>query len=234
MKNIQKFYFLNKTDEGIERYNITYDVNELERIKSEINNNCVAFVHKIEEGYVEPSTNGQKYDLEFEKIGEGGGLITHTTRHDIFRFEWNQYELPKIYFLVKSLLESTNTVIKANSAMEILLYEEETLDEKVMKAKLELDESSSNDLEDLEEKLKKYKLLLYLKEKNKDVKPIGPYIEKIKQMIQIEMVDFIPIEEYEKFQKVFGKEINSDYGNWGSNLSNEYISTLKRTLKKTQ
>lgn len=207
------YYFIEK-ENVVEKYSVSFDKEELEKLKIQIINNCSEIEHfdyeACEKTYGGPNKfdylRFRNYKEVFVGISESRDTLQMPDRK-IYHYTYDKYKFPKIVNEIDKLLNGDV------SALDNIYYNETkglTVDEKIMIISNELDEINNLEVDKKINKINELKRLLELKELNKNQQPIEPYYEKVKKLITMTLVDTISKEEIEKVHNFFEDDFNKE------------------------
>lgn len=197
----------------IEKYNVTFDKEKINNIRTLIINNC----SKIIRGSVK-TTLPEMYEesLKYRNIVKRfTGIRDYEQGADLkeYTITFYEYIFPSLVGIIDNLLRGETKAVD-----ELINYKDpnpENYDELIKRTSKELDTISNFDIAKKRKKLDELEMLLELKALNKNQKPIKDYYERLLTLITFELLDFISEEE--------ASRVNNFYS------SNE--EEVKRTLK---
>ena len=204
-----KYY--NLKDDVIEKYNVTFDTKEIEKIKNKIINNCSDIVHKNYFSDYSPSFSKSDIIRNYEERRTGDTKEYFEETRFIYEYSYDRYEPP---YLVngKNVLE------------DILTYKD--IDSLPIDIKIEKKEKEIKNIDDKNtkikiEKLNEYEKLLKLKKLNENQKPLSLYYDKLISLFKFELEDTLRVEELKKVQSFVGENFL---------IKNEIISHNKQKI----
>ena len=197
-----KYY--NLKDEVIEKYNVTYDKKEIEKIKNEIINNCSDIEHK--KYFSDYSPSFSKNDIIRNYYERRTGEVKEYFEETRFIYEYSYDRYVPLY-----LVNLLNDLLKGENVLEdILTYK--VPDKLPIDIKIEEKEKELKDIDDKNtklkiEKLKEYEKLLELKKLNENQKPLSMYYYKLISLFKFELEDTLSIVELKKVESFMGVNI---------------------------
>lgn len=216
-------YYFRLNRDTIEKYEITYDKEKLEDLNEEIIYNCSEIVHKEYESDYDPDLRDRKIkNYKYERVGT---KEYDTEVRSVYRYSYDEYETPYLCELVKKILykddehklESIRMIFSSD-----LVEERASIDDR-----LEVLTNLFNNTKDTSAKQKyvnQINEILELKKQNPKVKPVAEYYDKVRDLIDINLVDTMPLTEAERFVEFFAKRIDVKY-------EKEDLLVLKKELK---
>lgn len=194
-----KYY--NLKDDIIEKYNVTFDTKEIQKIKNEIINNCSDIVHMNYFSDYSPSFSKNDIIRNYQERRTGEVKEYFEETRFIYEYSYDRYESPYLVNLLNDLLKGKNVL------EDILTYK--VLDSLPIDIKIEKKEKEIKGIDDKNtklkiEKLKEYEKLLELKKLNKNQKPLSLYYDKLINLFKFELEDILSIEEVKRVQSFIG------------------------------
>ena len=197
-------YYFKETEDYIEKYNITFDLEKLNELKKEIIDNCSEVEHKEINTPIEPENNPLK--IRNLKKGKQVGTRTFANGQSIplYTYNYDEYTYPYLVNLIDNLING-----ETNSLEEIFIpnkqkekhydlrlknYKKRNINKKFN----EYEKINYFDIQKKREKLNELDKLILDYEKMATIKPVGPYYEKVKALITLELVAKLPIEYLNK------------------------------------
>ena len=185
-----KYY--NLKDDVIEKYNVTFDIKEIEKIKNEIINNCSDIEHKKYFSDYCPSFSKNDIIRNYKERRTGEVKEYFEETRFIYEYSYDRYIPP---YLGKNVLE------------DILTYkvpDKLSIDIKIEEKEKELKDIDNKNTKEKIEKLKEYENLLELKKLNENQKPLSMYYDKLISLFKFELEDTLSIEEVKKVESFIG------------------------------
>lgn len=194
-----KYY--NLKDDVIEKYNVTFDTKEIEKIKNEIINNCSDIKHKEYKSDYSPSFSKSDIIRNYQERRTGEVKEYFEETRFIYEYSYDRYEPPYLVNLLNELLKNKNVL------EDILTYK--VLNRLPIDIKIEKKEKEIKGIDDKNtkvkiEKLKEYEKLLKLKKLNENQKPLSLYYDKLISLFKFELEDILSIEEVKRVQQFMG------------------------------
>lgn len=204
-------YFVKK-ENRIEKYEATFDKNEMEKLRIEIINKCSEIEHL---DYVD--TDGPTYHDDFlhirnlnrVKVGKREYNDFYSEDEDLYHYTYDKYDFPYLVELI-NLIYMNNV-----PALDMILnpdysYEQEPFEQRIKELTKKANHISNTKtrekitvLEELEELVKKSQL-------NINQVSVKEYYPKVQKLIKLTFIDSIEISELNKILSFFSVEKISD------------------------
>ena len=194
-----KYY--NLKDDVIEKYNVTFDKKEIEKIKNEIINNCSDIEHKKYFSDYSPSFSKNDIIRNYYERRTGEVKEYFEETRFIYEYSFERYIPPYLVNLLNDLLKGKNVL------EDILTYkvpDKLSIDIKIEEKEKELKDIDNKNTKEKIEKLKEYENLLELKKLNENQKPLSLYYDKLISLFKFELEDTLSIEEVKKVESFIG------------------------------
>ena len=196
-----KYYKLK--DDVIEKYNVSFDPKEIEKMKNEIINNCSGIVHENYRSDCSIGFSESEIIRNYKERRTGDVKEYFEETRPIYEYSYDRYVAPYLVNLLNDLLKGKNTL------EDILTYK--VLDKLPIDIKVEDKEKEIKNIDDKDtklkiKKLKEYERLLELKKLNKNQKPLSMYYDKLISLFKFELEDTLSMEEINRIQSFM--EIN--------------------------
>ena len=190
-----KYY--NLKDDVIEKYNVTFDIKEIEKIKNEIINNCSDIEHKKYFSDYCPSFSKNDIIRNYKERRTGEIKEYFEETRFIYEYSYDRYVPPYLVNLLNDLLKGENVL------EDVLTYkvpDKLSIDVKIEEKEKELKDTDDKNTKVKIEKLKEYENLLELKKLNENQKPLSMYYDKLVSLFKFELEDILNIEELKKVE----------------------------------
>ena len=189
--------YFRKNDEVIEKYQVDFDKEEIEKLKKEIINNCSFIQHEeYESDYSPRFTDEIIRNFTYTPTGKEKEYFEET--RDIYRYSYDEYKPPYLVKLINQLLNGNSKAID-----EILNYDISTkssIDDRINLANQEFSKIAPEDITKKKEKLKELEELLKEKELNKGQQSIESYYNQLIELIKFNLIDSLPISELDRIE----------------------------------
>lgn len=189
--------YFRKNDEVIEKYQVSFDKEEIEKLKKKIINNCSFIKHEEYESEYSPRfTDEIIRNLTYTPTGKEKEYFEET--RDIYRYSYDEYKSPYLVELINQLLNGNSKAID-----KILNYDistKSTIDDRIDLANQEFNKIAPEDIIKKKEKLKELEDLLKTRELNKNQKSIEPYYKKLIDLINFKLIDSILASELNRVE----------------------------------
>ena len=220
-----KYYKLK--DDVIEKYNISFDSQELEKIRNEIIYKCSEIIHKKYQSDYSPSFSDDLIIMNYKERRTGKTKEYFEETRFIYEYSYDLYTPPDLVNLLNDLLRGKNVLediltykVSDKLSIDIKLADKEkemrAIDDKNTKLKIE--------------KLKEYEELLKLKKLNKNQKPLSMYYDRLINLFKFELEDTLKVEELNRVQTFM--EINILVRKGIINYRNSKVDNNQKILKK--
>ena len=215
--------YFRKNDEVIEKYQISFDKEKIEKLKKEIINNCSFIKHKeYESDYSPRFTDEIIRNFTYTSTGKEKEYFEET--RDICRYSYDEYKPPYLVELINQLLNGNSKAID-----KILNYDistKSTIDDRIDLANQEFNKIAPEDIIKKREKLKELEDLLNEKELNKNQQSIDVYYNQLIGLIKFDLVDSLSISELGRIESFLEIKL------YGVEISNSKEKPFVKSLKK--
>ena len=215
--------YFRKNDEVIEKYQISFDKEKIEKLKKEIINNCSFIKHKeYESDYSPRFTDEIIRNFTYTSTGKEKEYFEET--RDICRYSYDEYKPPYLVELINQLLNGNSKAID-----KILNYDistKSTIDDRIDLANQEFNKIAPEDIIKKREKLKELEDLLNEKELNKNQQSIDVYYNQLIGLIKFDLVDSLSISELGRIESFLETKL------YGVEISNSKEKPFVKSLKK--
>ena len=199
------FYF-RKDDEVIEKYQVSFDKEEIEKLKKKIINNCSFIKHEeYESDYSPRFTDEIIRNFTYTPIGKEKEYFEET--RDIYRYSYDVYKPPYLVELINQLLNGNLKAID-----EILNYDissKSSIDDRINLANQEFNKIVPEDITKKKEKLKELEDLVKARELNKGQQSIDAYYNQLIGLIKFDLVDSLSISELGRIESFLEIDLSS-------------------------
>lgn len=217
------FYF-RKNDEVIEKYQVSFDKEEIEKLKKKIINNCSFIKHEeYESDYSPRFTDEIIRNFTYTPTGKEKEYFEET--RDIYRYSYDEYKPPYLVELINQLLNGNSKAID-----KILNYDistKSTIDDRIDLANREFNKIAPEDIIKKKEKLKELEDLLKAKKLNKNQQSIDIYYNQLIGLIKFDLVDSLSKSELGRIESFLEIDLSSRV-----EISNSQEKPFVKSLKK--
>lgn len=217
------FYF-RKDGEVIEKYQVSFDKEEIEKLKKKIINNCSFIKHEeYESDYSPRFTDEIIRNFTYTPTGKEKEYFEET--RDIYRYSYDEYKPPYLVELINQLLNGNSKAID-----KILNYDistKSTIDDRIDLANQEFNKIVPEDIIKKKEKLKELEDLLKAKKLNKNQQSIDIYYNQLIGLIKFDLVDSLSISELCRIESFLEIDLSSRV-----EISNSKEKSFVKSLKK--
>ncbi len=194
------FYF--KVDnEVVEKYQVNYNKEEIEKLRENIIHNCSHIVHREYYNHYPPHFTDKSLIFNFKSMFAFEKEYFEETK-DIYLYTFDEYEPPSLIKLVDRLLKEDATVID-----EILNYKVEdkvSFNEEINKVNQEY--LNANNVFERQQRLKELENLLNQKNLNKNQQSTYIYYQKLLSLIKFELIDTLSLEYIQRVEDFYSKD----------------------------
>lgn len=215
--------YFRRNGEVIEKYQVDFDKEEIEKLKEKIINNCSFIEHEEYESDYSPrftdeiikkftSTPTGKVKEYFEEI------------RVIYHYSYDKYKPPYLVKLINQLFDGNSKAID-----EILNYDISTkssIDDRINIVNQELIEMDPENITKRKAKLKELEDLLNAKNLNKNQQNIDVYYNQLVGLIKFNLIDTLQISELSRIESFLGIKLSD------VDISNSNGDTFVKSFKK--
>lgn len=216
--------YFRKNDEVIEKYQVDFDKEEIEKLKKEIINNCSFIKHEEYESDYSPRFTDEII-RNFTSTPTGKEKEYFEETRYIYRYSYDEYKPPYLVELINQLLNGNSKAID-----KILNYEispKSTIDDSINLANQEFNRIDSENITKKKEKLKELEDLLKAKELNKNQQSIDLYYNQLIELIKFNLIDSLPISELGRIEYFLEINLSSKVEISDSN-EKPFVKSLKK------
>jgi len=204
-------YYFVKKDNLIEKYEVTYDKEEMEKLRIEIINKCSEIEHLEYE-----STDGPTYNddllhirnLEIVKTGVKKYNDFYSADEDIFHYSYDYYDYPYLVNLI-NLLSMDNVHALHSILNPDYSNEKEPIDLRIKKVTQKLNRIVSTKNKNKSTLLSELQELIEKAELNENQISVKEYYPKVQELIHLKLFDTIEISELERIKSFFKISIDN-------------------------
>ena len=214
--------YFRKNDDVIEKYQVDFDKEKIEKLKQEIINNCSFITHiEFESDYTPRLSNEIIRNFKYTPTGKEKEYFEETRK--IYHYSYDRYEPPYLVALINQLLNDNPKVID-----QILNYEipsKSTIDDSIDSAYKEFKEIDPENVTKRAEKLKELEDLLKAKKLNINQQNIDLYYKELMELIKFNLIDSLTLSELNKIESFLEINLSSEISD-----SNEkpFVKSLKK------
>lgn len=196
-------YYYVKNNDKIEKYEVQFDNEKLQKLRIEIINNCSEITLKEYDGIREPNyfdyLKIRNYKSTKIGIAEGKGYAPDRT---LYHIKYNEYTFPYLVTLIDRLLEGD---IEALNEIFNQVIEKETLpiELRIQTLSNEIDKISNLDTKKKIKELEKLHKLIETQKLNSNQLPVTIYYPKVQQLINLIYINSMKIEDIERLESFF-------------------------------
>lgn len=197
-------------EKQLEKYLVSYDKEELEKLRLEIINNCSEITHRDYFGNSGPYHYDKlKYrNYSEEKVEEKKHNNIEIYTENIYHYSYDQYEFPYLVTIIDNILRNEINALKELFYPDV--KKEVSFNDKVEIYRKELDETSYANPKEKIEKINWFKEFLKNGEKNRDQKSVWEYYSKVKELLTFTLVDTMTLDNLYNFETFFGVELSKN------------------------
>lgn len=217
------FYF-RKNNEVIEKYQVSFDKEEIEKLKKKIINNCSFIKHEeYESDYSPRFTDEIIRNFTYTPTGKEKEYFEET--RDIYRYSYDEYKPPYLVELINQLSNDNSKAIDKIFNYDISI--KSTIDDRINLAYQEFNRIDPENITKKKEKLKELEDLLKAKELNKNQQSIDAYYNQLIGLIKFDLVDSLSISELGRIESFLEISLFSKV-----EISNPKEKIFVKSLKK--
>lgn len=203
-------YLFKKNGEMIEKYFISFNSKDVEKLKCEIINNCSKIVHQEYDSHIEPNYFDYLRIRNFHKSEQIGRYeYTDGPSEAIYHFIYDEYKFPYLVSLIDKLLDGDISALEKIYHPN-LKHEENDFKKSIEIASKEADKINNLNVEKKIEKLKEIQILLENSELNKNCQPINDYYLRLQSLIKSELIGSVSISEILRVKAFFDSSLVID------------------------
>ena len=196
-------HYYQKSNEIINKYEVIFDQNEILSIKKEIKDNCTLMhLNEVNTAYPDNFKNGNTKIISKRKLGM---KYSKQTNHDLplYVVKYFSFDYPLLIYLINDFLSGNASVLD-----QIFDYRDEREMPSNILARIvfEYDEIPFENIEKKRKKLDELEQAIEFAKLNENQKPVYEYIEKIRNVVKLRLVDSIEYEDVKKYSEFFGTE----------------------------
>jgi len=198
-------YFVKKGN-IIEKTNVIYDSEQLEKIRLEIVNNCSEIEHCEYDDVVGPNRSDSLRIRNYsaERIGKRELNDFYATDLDLYHYSYDRYNYPRLVSLIDRLLNGDAQAIFLISNPS-LNNELPTVSERIKQSSQDLDAIDDSNINEKKKKIAELEKLLKLEKYNKNQQPVIDYYARVRNLITLEFVDLITMDEILRYTSFFNE-----------------------------
>lgn len=196
--------YFRKNGEVIEKYQISFDKEEIEKLKKKIINNCSFIKHEEYESDYSPRFTDEII-RNFTSIPTGKEKEYFEETRDIYRYSYDEYKPPYLVELINQLLNGNSKVID-----KILNYDistKSTIDDRIDLANQEFNKIAPENITKKKQKLKELEDLVKAKELNKGQQSIESYYNQLIGLISFNIIDSLSVSELGRIESFLEIEL---------------------------
>lgn len=196
--------YYKRNGEVIEKYQIDFDKEEIEKLKNQIINNCSYIRHEeYDSDYSPRFTNEIIRNFTYTDTGRKKEYFEET--RDIYHYKYDEYIPPKLVELIDKLLNGDSSAID-----KIYNYDIPPINYLEDRIKLEIEEL--NEIEDITKKINRLheiEKLLNAQKLNENQQSIESYYNRLLKLISFKLIDSLSISELDRINCFFEIDISS-------------------------
>ena len=215
--------YFKKNGEVIEKYQVDFDKEEIEKLKKEIINNCSFIKHEEYESDYSPRFTDEII-RNFTSTPTGKEKEYFEETRDIYRYSYDEYKPP---YLVKLINQLLNGDLKAiDGILNYDISSKSSIDDRINIANQEFTEIDPENISKRKAKLEELEELLKAKELNKDQQSIDVYYNQLVGLIKFDLIDSLPTSELHRIESFLEIKLS------GVEISNSQEKPFVKSLKK--
>ena len=195
-------YYFKQNGEKIEKYQINFNKEEIEKLKLEIINNCSFIKHVEYTSDYSPKFKDISLKKKFKSKYVGKKEYFEEAR-EIYSYSYDEYNPPYLVELINRLLNGDITSID-NILNYYIISNELSIDDKIKIVNQELIGIAPENINAKKEKLQELENLLETKKLNQHRQSIVPFYKQLISLINFDLVDSLSISEIKKVEDFLG------------------------------
>ena len=215
-------YYFKQNGDKIEKYDVSFDKDEISKLKGIIIENCSYIAHHEERSDYSPRFDDRNLIKHLTSTLVGEKEYFEETR-DVYLYSYDEYKPPYLVKLISRLLNDDSKAID-----EILNYNISgnfSIDDKIKVTTQEFAEIDIEDIKKKKNKLDELESLLEAKKLNKNQQDIKPYYEQLINLIKFNLVDSLSIIELSRVESFLETKLPLS-------LINSQDNDLSKALKR--
>ena len=223
-------YFV-KTDDMIEKYQITFDKQKINELNKKIIDNCSHIEHREYESDYLPMIDEANLIRNITYTNTGKKKEYFEEIRDIYLLKYDEYKPPRLVKLIDRLLNDETKAI--DEIFKYKLNKEMTIDDKISLANDEFNKIPSDNIDLKKEKLKELEKLINTKKATINQQGIELYYNQLIDLIDINMVDLISINELKRIENFLETKFSSksDIDKLNQNIKLKLEKSKKEKMK---
>ena len=198
--------YFKKNNDIIEKYQVNFNKEEIEKLKYKIIDNCSYIEHKEYSSDIPPRfTNRIIKNLKSSYTGESKEYFEE--RRDIYLYSYDEYNPPYLVELMDLLLCNDSWALER--IFKYNISTKSSIDDRINSVNQELSEINPEDINQKKSKLEELEKLLNNKKLNKDQQSIEPYYNQLIELIIFNLIDSISISELERMESFLETNLSS-------------------------
>ena len=215
--------YFRRNGEVIEKYQVDFDKEEIEKLKEEIINNCSFIEHEeYDSDYSPHFTDEIIRNYRSTRTGKVKEYFEET--RGIYHYSYDIYKPPYLVKLINQLFDGNSKAID-----EILNYDispKSSIDDRINIVNQEFIKMDPEDIRKRKAKLKELEDLLNAKKLNKNQQNIDVYYNQLVGLIKFNLIDTLQISELSRIESFLEIKLSD------VNISNSNGDTFVKSLKK--
>lgn len=213
-------FYYEESDNVLEKYQVFFDREEIEKLKLEIIDKCSFIIHKEYESDYSPIISKNDIIKNFRSTNTGKQKEYFEETRDICAYSYDEYIPPYLVNLIDELLNGNSDAISKIINYGNSIYTS-TIDEKLSLLNQEFNDINSEDITKRISKLKEIEELLKSKELNKNQQNIGPYCCKLLKLLSFKLIDSVSLSDINKMETFFDTKLYNKEKNYTKSLKKE-------------
>lgn len=225
------FYF-RKNDKTIKKYQVSFDKEEIKKIKKEIINNCSKRTHVIRESTLSPgelinNPLGEKIShLKKKNTGRTTSYSDTSEDKTVFEYDYILITYPYLVFLVDNLLSGDEAAV-----YDIVNYKIEyptNYDDLLIQENEKIHKLVDSNIEEVIKKAEILKRILEEKELNKNQQNTDVYYNQLMGLIKFDLIDSLPTSELGRIESFLNINLSREV-----EITNSKERPFVKSLTKT-
>lgn len=195
--------YFKKNETSIEKYDVKFERDEIERLRIEVINNCSEIFHREYDSTQGPNQFDYLKIRNYKQQENGYQEYIDGPDEPVYHFTYNEYKYPYLISLIDRLLDGEESTLE-----EIFNYtptdKRLSIEDRIKIMSDEIDQIPNIEVDEKTNKLEELKQLIEHSKLNSNQKPTEQYYLRLQELIQLELVDTISTDELTRVSAFWG------------------------------